>query len=152
MCTCTYGNPLPGSLCAWSESTCPAVGMVNGRVYDDQQIDAICDTHGPCQTIPSICIHKSVFCWFRLFTSFLDAQMSRSSDFSDDNRHQTNKPITLPLAHARRVTNALAVIYLESGEPGNLPPHWPCPLKISNNIYICCKCGLRSHQKQFQMS
>ena len=33
------------------ENTWPAVGMVNGRGYDSQQIDTICDADGPCQTI-----------------------------------------------------------------------------------------------------
>ena len=31
-----------------AENKWPAVGMVNGCGYDGQQIDAICDAHGPC--------------------------------------------------------------------------------------------------------
>ena len=32
-----------GNLCAWAENTWSAVGTVNGRGYNGQQIDAICD-------------------------------------------------------------------------------------------------------------
>ena len=36
-------------------NTWPAVvGMVNGRGYDGQWIDAFCDTHRPCQMIRRI--------------------------------------------------------------------------------------------------
>ena len=33
-------------LATYAENTWPAVGMVNGRGYDGQQIDAICELHG----------------------------------------------------------------------------------------------------------
>ena len=48
-------------------------------------------------------------------------------------------------------------IYLEGGEPGDSPPpRTGCVLNYHNNTYdsiiFVRKCGLRSHQKQSQMS
>ena len=54
-----------------------AVGTVNGCGYDDQQVDAIYDAHGPCQTIRSTL--KPVFLPISSynFLSCLDVQIWR---------------------------------------------------------------------------
>ena len=54
--------------CAHEQGTWPAVlmlvGTINGRGYDGQQNDVICDVCGPCQMIWST--FKLVFRWFQL--------------------------------------------------------------------------------------
>ena len=49
---------------------------------------------------------------FVMLTLFSDAEMSRSSDFSDDNNQQT-KLIALPLAHACRVNTGVLQIQFD---------------------------------------
>ena len=61
-----------------SRSTWTAVGTVNRRGYDDQQIDAICDA--PCQTIRSIL--QPVFVDFDLFVMLRFSQTPRCPDLA----------------------------------------------------------------------
>ena len=68
---------LPGNLCAWAENKWPAVGTVNGRGYDGQQIDAICDAHGPCKMIQSILKPFFLPIWTYYFHRCLDVQIRR---------------------------------------------------------------------------
>ena len=87
-----------GQLCAWAESTWLAVGRVDRR---GQQKRTICNARGPCQRNWSIL--KPVFRRFRQIhcayesLRYLDLEMWRRQ--TDDRQ----KPIALPLAHARGV-------------------------------------------------
>ena len=90
----------------------PAVGTVDGRGHDGQQTDAICDAHGPYQTIQSA--FKPVFRRLRLIgytyklPRLLSPRFGDLGDFRGDNDRQTDRQIDcFTPVHARRVTMLL---------------------------------------------
>ena len=86
------------------------VGMVNGHGHNGQQIDVICDAHGPCQMIRSI--FKPVFLPISTYLLYLQfSQMPRYPDLMilvTMTDRQTL--IALPLAYERRVINYMTYI------------------------------------------
>ena len=120
-----------GQLCAWAESTWPAVGTVDRHGH---QKGTICDTCGLCQRNRSIL--KPIFCQFRwilcayMSLRYLDLKMWWFLCW------QQTKPIALPLAHARGVISSFIIYGYRITINLHLSVTWNalCPLTIISSL------------------